>query len=216
MTSKFREPASGFSHLFGSFVSIIGLVILLVYANSITNFPKLSLIAIIIFGISMIALYSASSIYHLIVSSEKVIYILRKLDHSMIYVLIAGTYTPICLILLDGNLRWIVFISIWTLAILGIILKMVWFNAPRWLSTLFYIVMGWLAVFLISPLSKKATLGGIVWLFAGGIAYTIGGIIYATKWPKIKSKIFGFHEIFHIFVLIGSFCHYWMVIKYII
>jgi hemolysin III len=216
MLSKFREPVSGLTHLFGSLISIVGLIVLIIYANLNSNLSVLSLIAILIFGISMFLLYSASSIYHLVKSSEKVIFFLRKLDHSMIFVLIAGTYTPICLITLDGNLRWIFFIVIWSLAALGILFKMLWFNAPRWLSTLFYILMGWLSIFLISPISSKIASGGIVWLALGGVVYTLGGIIYATKWPKIQSHLFGFHEIFHLFVLGGTFCHYWMILNYVI
>jgi hemolysin III len=216
MLSKFREPVSGLTHLFGSLISIVGLFVLIIYANLNSNLSKLSLTAILIFGISMFLLYSASSIYHLVKSSEKVIFFLRKLDHSMIFVLIAGTYTPICLITLEGRLRWIFFIVIWSLAALGILFKMLWFNAPRWLSTLFYILMGWLSIFLISPISSKMAFGGIIWLALGGIVYTLGGIIYATKWPKIKSTLFGFHEIFHLFVLGGTFCHYWMILNYVI
>jgi hemolysin III len=97
-----------------------------------------------------------------------------------------------------------------------VLFKLVWFNAPRWLSTLCYVLMGWIAIFLISPLSKVISISGILWLFIGGLFYTLGAVIYATKWPKIKSKIFGFHEIFHLFVLAGSFCHYFMIFKYVL
>lgn len=216
MKNIFRDPVSGLTHLFGALASLIGLIILIIYELNIPNSTPLGLVAVIMFGISLILLYTASSVYHLVKSSDKVIKILRKLDHSMIFVLIAGTYTPVCLISLNGKLRWIMFISIWALAVIGVSFKMIWFNCPRWLSTLFYVFMGWIAVFLISPISKAININGIVWLILGGVFYTVGAVIYGTKWPKINSKVFGFHEIFHLFVLAGSFCHYFMVFKYVL
>lgn len=216
MKNIFRDPVSGLTHLFGALASLIGLIILIRYELNIPNSTPLGLTAVIMFGISLILLYTASSVYHLVKSSDKVIKTLRKLDHSMIFILIAGTYTPVCLISLHGKLRWIMFISIWVLAIIGVSFKMIWFNCPRWLSTLFYVFMGWIAVFLISPISKAINIKGIVWLILGGVFYTVGAVIYAAKWPKINSKVFGFHEIFHLFVLVGSFCHYFMVFKYVL
>ncbi len=216
MKNIFRDPVSGLTHLFGALASLIGLIILIIYELNIPNSTPLGLVAVIMFGISLILLYTASSVYHLVKSSDKVIKILRKLDHSMIFVLIAGTYTPVCLISLNGKLRWIMFISIWALAVIGVSFKMIWFNCPRWLSTLFYVFMGWIAVFLISPISKAININGIAWLILGGVFYTVGAVIYGTKWPKINSKVFGFHEIFHLFVLAGSFCHYFMVFKYVL
>ncbi|PRR75912.1 PAQR family membrane homeostasis protein TrhA [Clostridium thermopalmarium] len=216
MINKFREPVSGLTHLFGAVASIFGMVSLIKYEATIPSATPLAFLAVTMFGLSLILLYTASTVYHLIKSSDKVIKTLRKLDHSMIYILIAGTYTPICLISLHGYLRWGMFIGIWSSALLGIAFKMIWFNAPRWLSTLFYILLGWLAVFIVSPLSKAMAVQGLVYLFLGGIFYTIGALIYATKWPKFKSKLFGFHEIFHLFVLAGSFCHYFMVFRYVL
>jgi len=213
MLSKFREPISGLTHLFGAILSILGLTILVQYSvitSKNNNIPTL-----LVFGISLILLYTASSIYHLVCASDKAIMVLRRIDHSMIYVLIAGTYTPICMIALKGRLGSILCIAIWALALTGIILKIFWFNAPRWLYTFFYVFMGWLAVFAIFPLTKAISLSGVLWLIGGGVSYTIGAVIYATKWPKITSELFGFHEIFHIFVLLGSFCHFWMVFKYV-
>ena len=213
MQSRFREPVSGLTHLFGAILSILGLM-LLIQASIITskngNIPTL-----IIFGISLILLYTASTVYHLVTVSEKAIKVLRRIDHSMIYILIAGTYTPICLIALKGTLGSGLCTAIWLLALTGIILKIFWFNAPRWLYTFFYVFMGWLAIFAIYPLSKAISYNGVLWLIAGGVSYTVGAVIYATKWPKITTKFFGFHEIFHIFVLIGSFCHFWMMFKYV-
>jgi len=211
----FREPVSGFTHLFGAIVSLVGLVLLITKQLTVGNSSALALFSVIVFGLSLIFLYTASTVYHLVNTKEKIILFLRKLDHSMIYVLIAGTYTPICLIALEGAWRWGFFALIWSFALAGIILKLVWFESPRWLSTSFYIIMGWLAVVAISPLSKALPIGAITLLISGGIVYTLGGIIYALKWPKFNLKHWGFHEIFHLFVLGGSFLHYMLVIQYL-
>jgi hemolysin III len=213
MSSKFREPISGLTHLIGAALSLIGLIVLIF--SSAHNRGVLHLVVFTIFGISLILLYSASTIYHLVTISEKAIRVLRRLDHAMIYVLIAGTYTPVCILALKGRLGWGLLISIWSLAALGIILKMFWFEAPRWLYTSFYVFMGWISVFVVAPLTRVVPFRGIGWLFAGGVLYTIGAAIYGTKWPKINSKLFGFHEIFHLFVMAGSFCHYWLMLRYI-
>ncbi len=212
---KFREPVSGFTHLFGAVVSLVGLIILIVKKINVPSDSPLGLFSVIVFGLSLIFLYTSSTVYHLVNSKEKVILFLRKVDHSMIFVLIAGTYTPICLIALEGAWRWTMFIAIWSIAIIGIIVKLTWFNAPRWLSTFFYIGMGWFAVFAISPLSKVLPKGALALLISGGVVYTLGGIIYALKWPKLNLKHWGFHEIFHLFVLGGSFLHYMLIVQYL-
>lgn len=213
MLSKFREPISSLTHLIGALLSFIGLILLVKYSLDTSN--PYNTIILAVFGISSILLYTASSTYHKCLSSEKVIKILRRVDHSMIYVLIAGTYTPICLIALKGKIGTFLFLSIWFLALIGILLKIVWFDAPRWLYTGFYILLGWISIFVIVPIIKAVSLGGFMWLLAGGLFYTIGGVIYATKRPKINLKLFGFHEIFHIFIMLGSLCHYILMFKYI-
>ena len=213
LLSKFREPISSLTHLVGALLSTIGLILLIKFSLDTSNWYNTVILAV--FGISSILLYSASSTYHKSTSSRKVIKILRRVDHSMIYVLIAGTYTPICLIALKGNIGTFLFLGIWLLAFIGILLKIIWFDAPRWLYTLFYILMGWISVFAIVPIIKAISLGGFMWLLAGGLFYTIGAIIYATKRPKINLKFFGFHEIFHIFIMLGSLCHFILMFKYI-
>ncbi|MBU3196070.1 PAQR family membrane homeostasis protein TrhA [Clostridium algidicarnis] len=215
MDKKFRDPISGFTHLFGAIASLVALIAMIIKYARIGYSSKLVLVSSIIFGVSLIFLYTASSVYHLVIASDGVTKVLRKLDHSMIFVLIAGTYTPICLIALQGYWRWGVFISIWSLAILGVLLKIFWFNSPRMLSTAFYIFMGWILVAALRPLSKVLPTAAFVWLFVGGVFYTVGGIIYALKAPNISKK-FGFHELFHIFVLLGSFSHFILVYNYII
>jgi hemolysin III len=213
LLSKFREPISSLTHLVGAFLSLIGLILLIKYSLDTSN--VYNTIILTVFGISSILLYSASSTYHKSLSSAKVIKILRRVDHSMIYVLIAGTYTPICLIALKGTVGTFLFLGVWILAFIGILLKIVWFDAPRWLYTGFYILMGWISVFAIVPIIRAISFGGFMWLLAGGLFYTVGGVIYATKWPKINLKLFGFHEIFHIFIMLGSLCHFVLMFKYI-
>jgi hemolysin III len=214
MVDKVREPVSGFTHLGGAILSVVGTIFLIVYA--VSQGTPLHIVGYSIFGASLILLYTASSLYHLLPVSPKVVKVLRKIDHMMIYVLIAGTYTPICLITLKGNLGLGLLIAIWSLALLGMVLKLVWFNAPRWLYTAFYVIMGWLVVIAIFPMVRVIPPIGMWMLFAGGISYTLGAIIYGTKWPLRNSKVFGFHEIFHIFIIIGSLFHYFFILKYAI
>ncbi len=214
MKMKVRDPFSGFSHLAGAILSVAGLCLLVRYAS--VNGTVWHIVSFSIFGASLILLYTASSIYHLLSVSEKSIRVLRKIDHMMIYILIAGTYTPVCLIPLRGGWGWSLLISIWSIAMAGIVLKVLWFNAPRWLYTLFYLLMGWLIVIAFVPLVRTMPIAAMLWLIAGGLLYTVGAVIYGTKWPKLKSKVFGFHEMFHVFVLYGSFCHFWMMFRYIL
>ncbi len=214
MLKKIKDPVSGFSHLFGAVLSLVGLVLLVYY--SAVNATPWHVVSFSIFGGSLILLYTMSTLYHLLTVSEKGNTILRKIDHMMIYVLIAGTYTPMCLIPLRGAWGYSLLGSIWGIAVVGIILKVLWFNAPRWLSTLFYTVMGWLVVIAFVPIWRTVPVGGIAWLAAGGILYSLGAIIYGAKWPNFNLRFFGFHEIFHLFVLSGSFCHYWLMFRYIL
>lgn len=212
MKKIFREPASGFSHLIGALLSVAALAVLLYVA--IRNQDVWEIVSFSVFGASMILLYTASTVYHLVNSSEKVIRILQKLDHSMIFVLIAGTYTPVCLTLLRGATGYTLLSVIWSCALVGIVMKMFFFNIPRWLYTGIYIMMGWIAVFAVVPLYRAAGLQAILWLLAGGILYTVGGIIYAIKRPNIIPDWLGFHEIFHIFVILGSVSHFVMILKF--
>ena len=215
MNNYLREPINGFTHLFGAILSFIGLLALVI-KTALQGPSAVALTAVIIFGISMILLYSASATYHLVVSTEKVISYLRRIDHAMIFLLIAGSYTPFCLIALKGTAGWVLFSVIIAIAIVGISFKLIWFNCPRWLSTGIYVLMGWLAVFLIGPLKKALSPQGLDLLIIGGVFYTIGAIIYATKPNFLKSKYLGFHEIFHIFIMFGTLTHFLCVFKYVI
>ena len=210
---KVKDPISGGSHLIGVLLSITGLALLVYYAA--IHGSTWHIVSFSIFGASLILLYTASTLYHLLSLSARATTILRRLDHMMIYVLIAGTYTPICLIPLRGVWGWSMLGSIWGIALAGIVLKGVWKEAPRWLSTTFYLAMGWLVLITIVPLARSIPPGGMAWLAAGGIFYTIGGIIYALKKPNFLPG-FGFHEIFHFFVLLGSFSHFWLMYRYIL
>ena len=215
MNTSVREPINAYTHLFGAVLSIIGTILLLIYGGKGSSLTPAAIISIIIFGLSLTALYTSSGIYHAIKANDATLLRLKKLDHSMIFLLIAGSYTPFCLLTLTGLWQLTILILVWSLAIIGILLKIFWIYMPRWVSTGFYIGMGWVAILALSPLSKALSMGGIIWLTLGGIMYTIGGIIYGIKKPNISTK-FGFHELFHIFVLLGSACHYWCVFNYVL
>ncbi len=211
MKQYLREPVNALTHLFGALLSIIGTIFLL----TLTNLSTTAIISIIVFGISLVALYTTSGVYHLVNTTDAVLLKLRKLDHSMIFLLIAGSYTPFCMLALDGMWQIGIITIVWTLAIVGITLKMFWINMPRWLSTGFYIGMGWIALFALKPLYDSLSFGGFAYLLLGGVMYTVGGIIYGLKKPNFSPE-FGFHEIFHIFVMLGSACHYWAILKYVL
>ena len=211
---KVKDPMSALTHFIG-FLAVIPCFILLM--------QKAKLEAGIwhqwgfaIFGISLLLLYGASTIYHTLKLSPKKVSLLRRVDHMMIFVLIAGTYTPICLVSLHGKWGWTMLVLIWAFALAGILLKIFWMNAPRWLSTLIYVVMGWLAVIVFVPLEKAVSWQGVGLLLAGGIAYTLGAVIYGLKKPNITFKNFGFHEIFHVFVMLGSSLHIAFMFQYVL
>jgi len=205
-----KDPFSAISHLLGVALSVIGTIILLQQRSQ-----PLDRLGMAIFGASLICLYAASTIYHALDVSEEFNLILRKVDHAMIYVLIAGTYTPMCMIALKGTWGTALLITIWVIAAAGIALTLLWFDAPRWLTTTIYVLMGWLAVTATIPLKQTVGMTGLAWLLAGGILYTIGAVIYATKRPNITFGMVGFHEIFHVFVLGGSLCHYLLMLNYL-
>lgn len=211
---QIKEPINAFTHFLGFLMSIPIMITLTMKAYQ--NASLLSVISFLIFGISLLLLYGASTIYHTLNISQKGTALLRRIDHMMIFVLIAGTYTPVCLIPLRGKWGWTLFIAVWGFAFAGILLKIFWLNAPRWFSTLLYVVMGWLVLVAFVPLERAIPIGGIVLLASGGIVYTIGAVIYAVKWSKLKLKYFGFHEIFHLFVMGGSALHVLFMFQYVL
>lgn len=216
--AKLRDFNSGLSHCIAAGLSVFGLALLVVFASIWGD--AYDIVSFSIFGTGLVLLYLFSTLYHWLNLSEKAIRVFRKFDHIMIYILIACTYTPICLGPLRGALGWTLFGLIWGFATLGTIFTAIWLKAPRALTTTIYILMGWLVVIATYPLIKifkqANILIGLLWLLLGGIFYTIGGIMYGLKWPKINFKNFGFHEIFHIFVILGSACHFWFILHYVL
>jgi len=212
---KPKDPGSAITHFIGMWMAVFAATPLIFKA---ARQPDLiHLISLSIFIISMILLYAASTIYHTLDISKTVNRRLKKLDHMMIFILIAGSYTPICLIVLHGTLGWTLLFLIWGIAIAGILIKGFWITCPKWFSSLLYIAMGWLCVLAFTPLLDALPRAALGWLVAGGIIYTIGGIIYALKLPmfNLKHKNFGSHEIFHLFVIAGSICHFIVMYQYV-
>lgn len=208
-----REPVNALTHLAGAVAAAVGTVILLV--NGATNGSARQIVAFAIFGASLVMLYATSGVYHSLNVSDRSLAILRRLDHMMIYVLIAGTYTPLCLALLRGRLGLALLIAVWAIAAAGIIQKLAWMSAPRWFSTVLYLGMGWAAILVVKPILHAAPIGFLVWTVLGGVFYTLGAVVYATRRPDPVPNVFGFHEIWHLFVMAGSFCHYWAILAYI-
>ncbi len=210
LLSRFKDPISGLTHCFGILLSVIGLAVLVV--RSVNPVRPWHLLTGIVFGSGMIMLYTASTLYHWLDFSERGNLCLRRFDHMMIFILIAATYTPFCLIPMRGPWGWGIFAAIWSMALLGLLFKTFWINAPRWLSTGLYLTMGWVAAVGIKALVESLNPVALFWVFAGGICYTTGAIFYVLKRPI--GKRFGFHEIFHLFVLGGSAAHYLAVYTY--
>lgn len=215
MEKYLREPINSITHWIGAILSLFALIAMLV-KGVLSNSSAVTIASVIIFGISLILLYSVSATYHGVITSDKIIYRLRKLDHSMIFILIAGSYAPFCLIALGGSKGTVFFSIIASIAVAGILFRMLWFNCPRWLQTALYIGLGWAAIFMIKPLSQVLSPVSLSLLVLGGVLYTIGGVIYGLKPKKLQLGKFGFHEIFHIFIILGSLCHFICVFIYLI
>ncbi|GEN29850.1 hemolysin III [Cerasibacillus quisquiliarum] len=215
MNTYIREPINGLTHLFGAMISVVGLFLLIMKTSAMSS-SSVERFAVIVFGVSMILLYSASAIYHMIMANERIIKTFRRIDHAMIFVLIAGTYTPISLIGLSGTKGWILFTIIHSLALLGVLYKLIWFDAPRWLSTAIYIIMGWLIIFYSGSLAPMIGTKGMLLLVLGGVIYTIGGLIYWFKPKWLEFQYMGYHEIFHLFIMGGSFLHFLCIYNYVV
>ena len=203
-----KEPGSAITHFIGMVMAIFASVPLLFKAAREPD--RIYIISMTIYAASLILLYAASTTYHTFDISEKVNTILKKIDHMMISVLIAGSYTPVCLIVLKGRLGIILLSIVWAIAIAGILIKAFWVYCPKWVSSVLYIGMGWTCVLAFTQLLNNLSPAAFGWLLAGGIIYTVGGVIYALKLPLFNSrhKNFGSHEIFHLFVMAGSACHF--------
>ena len=190
-------------------MSVIGLAALL--RVGIANHDPWQIVSFAIFGGSLILLYSASAVYHLLKVPARVEVVLRKLDHIMIFVLIAGTYTPICLIALRGPAGYAMLTVVWSLAVAGVFFKVFYLNAPRWAYTGVYLLMGWMSLFIMVPLARAVGFRTLLWLLVGGAFYSLGAVIYGLKKPNLIPGWLGFHEIFHVLIIMGSLSHFYFV-----
>lgn len=215
MFQKIKDPGSALTHFIALLGALIASVPLLTKAAAEPD--RIHLASMAIFIVSMILLYSASTIYHTLNISERINKRLRKFDHMMIYALIAGTYTPVCLIVLGDSSGYRLLALVWGIALVGMIINLIWITCPKWFSSLIYIAMGWVCVLALKQIIAALSPAAFGWLLAGGLIYTVGGIIYALKLPLFPKKFryFGSHELFHLFVMGGSLCHYVMMYAFV-
>lgn len=206
MLKKIREPVNSLTHWAGAILALAGLVVLLIVGWG----TPAKVISLIIYGASLIFLFSASATYHMVRAKDKALEIFRKIDHAAIYVLIAGTYTPFCINAFTGFWKWGMLSIIWSLALIGIIVKIfpAGIRAPRWLSAGIYVLMGWISVIAAGQMLAALPTWVFVWLIIGGVVYTLGAVVYATKIFNFVPGVFGFHEVWHIFVLLAAAAHF--------
>jgi len=215
MKITIREPGSALTHYIAMMLAMLGAVPLLMKATNSQDMRHV--VAMLIFICSMVLLYGASTLYHSVNLTGKALKAFKKVDHMMIFVLIAGTYTPVCLIILGGQIGYTLLAVVWSIALVGILIKAFWVTCPKCFSSLIYISMGWVCIAVFGQLWSSLPKAAFGWLLAGGIIYTIGGVIYALKLPifNAKHKYFGSHEIFHLFVMGGSVCHFIFMYMYV-
>lgn len=214
MQITIREPGSALTHFIAMMMAVFASVPLIIKAASSS---ELAAVCMSVFMLSMILLYGASTTYHSLNVKASVLKVFRKIDHMMIFVLIAGSYTPVCLIVLGGNIGYTLLAVVWGVAGVGILINAFWINCPKWFSSLIYIAMGWVVVFVFGRIYSALSTAAFGWLLGGGLFYTVGGVIYALKLSvfNAKYKFFGSHELFHIFVMAGSICHFIFMYRYI-
>ncbi len=212
MLRRPNDPFNCYSHLTGVLLSISGLVTLVALAQG----DPWRVVGFSIYGASLILLYSASTVYHWAALSSRRKDLLKRLDHAAIFVLIAGTYTPVCLITLRGRWGWSMGGVVWGLAAVGVALKLGFAHLSRWMTTALYLGMGWMAVVAVVPLVRSLPICGLMWLVIGGVMYSLGAMVYATQRPDPLPARFGFHEIFHLFVLGGSAAHFVLMAGYVL
>lgn len=215
MNITIREPGSALTHFIAMLLALCAAVPLLVRAAVHSGVKSLT--AMTVFMISMVLLYAASTIYHSVNCSGRVLRIFRKMDHMMIFILIAGTYTPVCLLTLPKPSGLMLLAAVWGIALVGIFIKGFWITCPKWFSSVLYITMGWSCLSVLGQLFSLLPLHAFLWLLAGGLIYTAGGIIYALRLPLFDARhpMFGLHEIFHLFVMAGSLCHFVFMFCYL-
>ena len=204
MLKKLREPVNSLTHWVGAILALAGLIALLIVGWG----TPIKVVSLIIYGASLIFLFSASATYHMVRVKDKALEIFRKIDHSAIFCLIAGTYTPFCLNAFTGFWKWGMLTIIWSLAIIGIVIKIFIIRSPRWLNAVIYVAMGWLCVGASGQLLAVLPAWVLVWLIIGGVTYTLGAVVYSTKMFNFIPGVFGFHEVWHIFVLLAAAAHF--------
>ncbi len=216
MTISLREPGSAITHFIGMLLALLAFIPTLAKAS--LDAGRMGIFAMAVFMTSMVLLYGASTLYHSVNLSGKKLRVFRKIDHMMIFVLIAGSYTPVCLLVLEPHAGKLLLIAVWAIAAIGMLVKACWITCPKWFSSILYIAMGWACLSVFGQLMSLLSRPAFLWLLAGGILYTVGGVIYALKLPVFNSlhKNFGSHEIFHLFVMAGSFCHVVCMYEYVI
>ncbi len=203
---RLREPANGLTHLAGALLAVAALTTLLRLAADAGTARHV--VAYAVFGVSLVALYTASALYHCLPLSARGVARLRRVDHMMIYVLIAGTYTPFGMLVLEGTLAVVVLCIVWGGALAGVVMKLVWIDAPKWLVAVAYVALGWVAIATMPQLGSRLGLGALVLLIGGGAAYTAGAVIYALGRPDPAPRVFGYHEIFHVLVILAAGAHF--------
>ena len=204
MLKKLREPVNSLTHWGGAILALVGSIALLIVGWG----TPAKVISLIIYGISLVFLFSASATYHMVQVKDKALEIFRKVDHAAIYCLIAGTYTPFCVNAFSGFWQWGLLSIIWSLAVIGILVKVFYIRAPRWLNAGIYLVMGWLCIAAIGQMLVVLPVWVISWLIAGGVIYTLGAVVYVTKIFNFIPGVFGFHEMWHIFVMLAAAAHF--------
>ena len=214
---RIKDPGSAITHFIGAVFSAFAATPLLLKSYRDTGNFSLTSLSLAVFIISMFLLYAASTTYHTFDISPKINKMLRKIDHMMIFILIAGTYTPVCMVVLGDRTGWMLLALVWTIAIVGITIKACWITCPKWFSSILYIAMGWVCLGVFGTLWNVLPHTAFLWLLAGGVIYTVGGVIYALKLPIFngRHKYFGSHEIFHLFVMGGSICHFIFMYLYV-
>lgn len=210
-----KEPVNSLTHLVGALLSAAGLAVLV----SLSGDEPWRVTSFAIYGATSILLYTASTLLHALKVSKRTERWLRRFDHAAIFALIAGSYTPIALVTLRAefaSVAWTIFGIVWSIALLGIVFKIAWIDAPRWLSTGLYVLMGWLAVVAFVPLIQSLPPGGMAWLVIGGLFYTVGAVVFATRRPNFYPGVLGYHELWHLFVLAGGASHFIMMLRYVL
>jgi len=209
--SNLRDPFSGLSHLAAALASSVGLVGLLLISQK----GLLTEIALLIYGLTLVLMFSASAAYHLAAVSPKATLVLRRLDHAAIYLLIAGSYTPICVYFFDGFWRWGLLGIIWGMGLTGVAIKVFYVHSRRWINAGIYLVMGWMAILAVGEMLTAMPAGALAWLLAGGIFFSVGAVIYMLKRPNLYPPAFGFHDLWHIFVILGCLSHFIVIFRFV-